>query len=179
MVVGIAAILFLELGFTTFISTTDLAEKSSDIVTNADIIISPLPVEGNGIAKTFYSGDLVPHPNPVYTTPKEKDTVRTRPLRVLAKVRRKAAPKPDLTAKQLKPTYPAPTEPNDTSEDIARQQPTVASARKVIEVPGETRDTSAPIIVKQRSEKRSFIASALPIIKKPYNWIKAIGSKMF
>ncbi|CAN5117912.1 hypothetical protein BH20ACI2_BH20ACI2_13030 [soil metagenome] len=184
MVVGIASILFLELGFTTFISTTDLAEKSSAIVTNADIIITPLPVEANGIANTFYFEDRVPPSNPDYSTPKKQDAVRTRPLLALAKVRSKAVARPDLNAKRLKPTYPAPTapaptKPNDPSEDIARQRSTIASARKGIEVPGETRDTPAPVIVKQRSEKRSFIASALPIIKKPYSWIKAIGSKMF
>jgi len=29
-----------------------------------------------------------------------------------------------------------------------------------------------------RSENRSFIAKAMPVIKKPYDWLKAVGSKL-
>ncbi len=179
IVVGIVAILFLELGFTTFISTTDLAEKSSDIVSNADCIISPLPVVENGIANTFYSADLVRHRNLDDSRPKKQYTVRAKPLRAATKVRRNAAPKTDILAKQHQPNSSAPAEPNDLSADIALQRQNVTAARKVVENRRETHDTQAAIIVKPRSEKRSFIASALPIIKKPYNWIKAIGSKLF
>lgn len=35
-----------------------------------------------------------------------------------------------------------------------------------------------PVARIQKAQKRSFLAGALPIIKKPYEWIKALGSKL-
>jgi hypothetical protein len=48
----------------------------------------------------------------------------------------------------------------------------------------ETSDCGAPDIPKPRKpsfiepKKRSFIAKAVPVIKKPWDWIKALGSKL-
>jgi hypothetical protein len=39
--------------------------------------------------------------------------------------------------------------------------------------------SSQPLKTPPRSEDRSLIARALPIIKKPYDWIKAIASRLY
>jgi hypothetical protein len=39
-------------------------------------------------------------------------------------------------------------------------------------------DQPSPVEKLSRKEKRSFFAKAMPIVKKPYNWLKALGSAL-
>jgi len=78
---------------------------------------------------------------------------------------------------------PAPIEFRTTTILYAVRAPVEVKSDKEFAgyVPAERRSDLAAQTVKTRPrfENRSLIARAMPIIKKPYDWIKAVGSRLF
>jgi hypothetical protein len=179
VVFGIVAVVFLELGFTTFISTSDLAERSSMIVNNADGRIAPVPIRENvGLASI--------RPEDFVIIPDVEDIIPSGPVHGRKRKEShqvKAAVRPEHLAATKKRYRPAKVKPYEAAATYSIKRPSVKDDRKDNTAPRvgfEGYDaTFAEASIKPKSEKRSLIASALPIVKKPYSWVKALGSKLF
>jgi hypothetical protein len=178
LVFGIVTVVCLELGFTTFISTSDITERSSIIIGNADASVGPLPIRENNA--TLHPEDFIAIPAAEeLTITQSLGRARTRkdPRQAMtsAKSGQTAAVKKKQTPTKLRPSEPAAT--------YALKRPSIKGDQKRDATPvlafQSYEATIAEASVKPRSEKRSLIASALPIVKKPYGWVKALGSKLF
>lgn len=169
LILGITAVLLLELGFTTVLSTNDLTERSEVVIARADDHGAELPV-GDLSHASILPEDLMVSPAPADGSEPEGQRVRRavvtadrgirrasyrRPVhasvvRSRTPVKRNAAKLPSLTA--------------HTADDIDRDMDNV----REIETAG-----------KKGGEKRSFAATTVSVVKKPYSWVKALGSKLF
>lgn len=76
-------------------------------------------------------------------------------------------------------------EPKGFTAATARYVPQVHKVQKPAKLtpqlpplPTDRRSDVAAIRKERRPDKRSFFAAALPIVKKPWEWVKAIGSKL-
>ena len=178
LVFGIVAVVCLELGFTTFISTSDLTQRSTLIVNNADGSIGPVPIAESINTATLHPEDFVEFPRADDTIPKRAVTdqfVRkvSHRVKTIAKPTHFAAIKKKQAPTKIKQTPPAETYAVDRKPSNDPQKEGSLTSYRSYEV------TVAEASLKPKSEKRSLLAGALPIVKKPYSWIKALGSKIF
>jgi hypothetical protein len=177
-VTGIVSILLLQLGFTIFLRTSDIFEKSADIVRNADIAFYPLATYANPVA-------TVPT-EPVVTTSQIGDReVSISPRRFQAETA--YFRKETVKRYHASPRYARKSTKLNTrvvfTDTIIRVKYT-AKARNggsLHEPSVEERPEGDPrsINVSRKADKRSFVSSVIPIVKKPYGWMKAMGSRIF
>ncbi len=175
---GIVAILCLQLAFTISNSTGDLASQSLLIVLNADAHIRPIlahPIIGPA---KLHSEDFVParvSDESRYRSDRLRSIIPTSKVNSAMSERITTSP----TRKPLPESPKQAITPKDSTEHSASryivkiEDPYSPSSYQSYEV------TVAEVSVKPRAEKRTLIAKALPIVKKPYKWVKAIGSKLF
>ncbi len=175
-VLGIMIVLGLQLGIITSIRTNDIAERSGLIISGANTADGSVQVQGDASTETL-PADLASYDRQpiailqVKTVDRESDRVKqTRP--VAASHRRKVSIKPGLVARAKNRKLPARVKLDDSSEKYA-----IKNVRPEV----DQRSDAAKVIVEDvsRPDRRSFVAGALPIIKKPYNWLKAVGAKIF
>ena len=180
-VAGIISILVLQLAFTVFLKTSALSAESDVLVRNAKVALYPvgLPIENtiasvptDEVISTGSGGDS------------EVSLKHTQFRTETASYQKKPVVRHDRTAKFAKKAS-NPTPKVVFSDTIIEVVYTSANTRPR----GEAREaakfedvqaiTPKPAVMKTKPDKRSFVASVLPIVKKPYGWIKAIGSKIF
>ena len=180
-VAGIISILVLQLAFTVFLKTSALSAESDLLVRNAKVALYPvgLPIENpiasvptDVVISTGVGGDS------------EMSLKRTGFRTEAASYQRNPVVRHNRTAKfARKPPRSAPKVVfSDTIIEVVykdantRPRNTIGESARFQETPAVT---PKPAFIKAKPDKRSFVASVLPIVKKPYGWIKAIGSKIF
>jgi hypothetical protein len=95
-----------------------------------------------------------------------------------AKVRRSDVALRSATVARRVDRYSPPVDPDEISDRGPFKSVTIEIPRPYI--PKMSVEPERPTIqaTVQRKENRSFMASVLPVFKKPYSWIKALGSKL-
>lgn len=173
-IAGIFSLLLLQLGFTVFLRTTDLLEKSAEIARSADVPFYPLiPLE---LPVALISNeDLETHSS----IPDREISITRASFRADHASYRKGQPTNRQLARMTtrRPSKPISDAPfRDTIIEIR----SVASDTRRVSVSDE------PVLVSptrggdgRKPDKRSFLATISPLVKKPYGWVKAIGSKLF
>ena len=177
-VTGIISIVLLQLGFTIFLRTADIFEQSAVIVKHADVSFYPLESSSvNSVAEL----------SPAEFEPRDQIgdrvvSIRRSPFRTETASYRKTPVKRQFVARSTKkPTKLVPrVHFSDTIINVSyfASQPSKHSRYEQF---SEERPIPRPSesSKKTTTDRRSFVASVLPIVKKPYGWMKAIGSKLF
>ncbi len=184
---GIIAVICLQVGFVAYMASDtspntarnkSAAQTSSVTTARNDLAGNPPPAENRimiarGTSKETEFDELavassgnstIEKPAPLRLVTHRKNNIELGP-RVIRAFRRSPA-----RSEPLFPTY-----------TIAYQKPAIVDRENLanLKVAVETRSSLSSEAKKaNRSVKKSFVAKTLPIIKKPYDWLKAIGSRL-
>ena len=179
-VAGIVSILFVHLAFTIFLKTSALFAESEALVRNAEVVFYPTGLQkrpsiaripSDHAADILSGGDReVSIARPRFRTERAFYNIGAvdRKERKARPIRKSDKPVPKVIF-------------TDTIIEIAYSPSNRKQRSEVREGSSENTASSEPkpTIIKDTPEKRSFVASVLPIVKRPYGWMKAIGSKIF
>jgi len=168
IILGITAVLLLELGFTGVLSSNEITERSDAVIAQAGDHGAELPV-GDLQHASILPEDLIVNTAPADDA--EPKAVRTRRTVVTADrgVRRVSyrSPSHASTARSRKP--------------VTKLKPHSLMARTPNDDLDRDMDDLKEIKPAVRKEvgKRSFASTTVSMIRKPYSWIKALGSRIF
>jgi hypothetical protein len=168
----------LQLAFTIFLKTSDMFAESAVLVKTADVALYPV---GFSVSNSVAS---LPAEDPVI------DVVGDRQFSIAPqRFRAETAAFRENTVKRLNAgrrpvSRPAKFVPRVRFHDTIIEIGHTASyrPREYFVEAAEKRTLAAaptPAIHKTKTDKRSFVASVIPAVKKPFGWMKAIGSKLF
>jgi hypothetical protein len=162
LIIGIVSILCLQISYQVFLAVDRTSENY-----NAMSPVDTIEVEGRELASLT---DPVPAPYsvvPVRSVPTSR--------RVAAEPVKRALP--DQRSNVMAVKRPRPKSVNvETIDHFAVK---TAYARDLPQAPNaRIRPSEVVSTHVEPKENRSFFAKALPVIKKPYDWMKAIGSKL-
>ncbi len=175
-VAGIFSILICQLIFTAFIATTDLLERSEDLVLDASshmhpvgLILSDSVAEFPPNVPAAFPGDQILPAEPAQHSPKSSTVSYTK----------KGIKRPLLTAKTVKRRHEIKPKALFANTIITIGKPSVPVYTKVVRIDEQTPSLRVPANNETRKDKRSLVASLMPIVKKPFGWMRSIGSKIF
>lgn len=161
LVLGLIALTSIQFAFVTYM----MVLQSPTEVTQEAAPPKPAPINHEPV-KPNDATEIVSSPEPVAPRIEPRpNRSRPVPLAVSEPVAKLARPS---TISVAKPAFVP-----DTSKPAAGDFESVVIRfdRSVDVADCETHETSKP-------KKRSYIAKAIPVIKKPWDWLKAIGSKL-
>lgn len=179
-VAGIISILILQLAFTVFLKTSALFAESDVLVRNAKVAMYPVGLPMHNVVASvptneFTGSDAIGDRVVSLTRPQFR--AETASFHKNAAVRRNRSARSGRKPPRLTPkvvfsdtiieigTIAVKTRPSRPMREVSKENPVMV--------------TPKPVIIETKPDKRSFVASVLPIVKKPYGWMKAIGSKIF
>ncbi|PYS98014.1 MAG: hypothetical protein DMF63_18350 [Acidobacteria bacterium] len=152
LVLGIIALVTVQFAFVTY---TMLLSSSAEPIDEV-AMLRPLPAASHHIAST---AETVTESETVAPPKQQRRNGAIAPAKRVASTEIRAA----------KPAFmPAPSEPASSSE----------FENVVIRYNRNPNDSDCEFRGFPKSKKRSYIAKAGPAIKKPWDWLKAIGSKL-
>jgi hypothetical protein len=166
LISGIGVVLAVQLGLTTYVSTADISEKSFSIVNRADESIAPIN-SGRGIENAkLYPEDLVEDEVIPVSSVERRKNIANASLRKdspRGKVVRRLPEK--IRAIEIETV--AASKAHKVTKERANDLRSFESS--------DLSDSDMIADLKGNSSKRSFVS----VIKKPYSWVKALGSKIF
>ncbi len=178
-VAGILSILLLQLAFTVFLKTSDLFVESDRLVKTAEVALYPM-----GMPATRLLATLPADAPEIYDGPGDQEiSIKPRRFRaVTASFKRN--PVIGASVERAKRKTPRVQPKVVFSDTIIRIGHTASNRRANTEAEKlELNEQKVADVVqrtnKTKTDKRSFVASVLPIVKKPFGWMKSIGSKLF
>jgi hypothetical protein len=166
-ILGILIVIFLQLGFTAY--------NALDRPIESLVVINAVAVGGNSVAglpdDSITGADYYVNDRPRFRTAKNGDfTIATANVR---KSRRAAVPIIVFTNTVVKIPAAKP------DSQLVAFQKSWESSKNNYPQPMRPGGESENFPVKDRSsEKRSFVAKSASVLKKPYDWLKALGSKI-
>ena len=163
LILGIIAVICLDIAFIVYPGSDRPAQRAA-------VTINTTARQLNSIGAPVNDRSMAPQAEDVMAGPETADADRDD--------QRPAIVSRSLTAERSRT---ASSKRNDRMSDLdARLQPTVivignsnSTARSL-----ERRPDLSERAKKDMPDDRSFISSVLPIVKKPYEWIRFIGSKL-
>lgn len=170
-ITGIVAVLCLHLGYVAYLAT----ERQELAVNKVGVEGFPVPDNTSDLVEAALpaEGEYIPTPvRPVYIQRQQKSGA-VEPSATYARVSRKTVVQSEYASavesyavrRPLKViiTDPYADRPSDEHRAV-RVEP--------------VRKTELPVRKESKSEGKSIIAKAAPIVKKPYDWIKSFASKL-
>ena len=170
LIVGIIAIFCLELGFVAYSGESlHMIASRPDPATSGSSIAVPYEPEPLIASQAADSED--PAFSSFVNSPRDREVIpRHHPVRHIQVVRSSEyAQFPNIVAKRT---------PDPKSERYTAVVLSQAPSLKALE--GNPNGANYELAAKNKlpRRKKSFFARALPIVKKPYDWLKAVASKL-
>ncbi len=168
IIAGLIAVICVHIGFSMLVSTEPAADQTAAAVRQiSESEVLP--------ASPFADVNEVPEPRPELAA---NDPARApRPVRIVERIVYVPVPR-SVNAGDRRPESAG---SRDQSSTVAMFEPVVITPRSIPLSAdfGEKRSINADVPTKPvKSEKRSLLAKALPIIKKPWDLMKFVGSRL-
>jgi hypothetical protein len=172
LILGLAAVFLAHIGFVFYIATDRPSETATETAGIGGVdypVTEPL----NGLSPGSQPGDENAAPASSQDPPArlvidrspERRRGVTRPGTRQANIDRRLSTTPDRR-------YP--TDLYSMRKPVRVRAEASYSAKKAFDGKRELQAAKKP----ERSEKKSFMARVVPILKKPYDWLKAVGSRL-
>ena len=184
LVLGMIVIICLDIGFAAYMAIDNQADTSSKTVDRVANDFNPASNSSNNRTKTTPpAGPTLMKRGPAEVEIVKRASIGSDDSKVKTFVRRKGNAEVSLLASSKDRGLPARTYSVIMSDPYALQKPYEVKPRTEypakMPVYGRSHGSAPTAKDMRKSDKKSFVASTLPVLKKPYEWIKAIGSKMF
>lgn len=168
LILGIIAVFCLQVGFIVYNAPDTVGDMVSK---TADYPVEPL----NNATEPLELVDTLPDESDTVLTARSDNPDAFRP--VIAQHRGVST---QFERRSVKVVAKAPIF-RSTVITIPPQKPVEFSFKNeyaALATPVSSENYDVAVVETRRQEKRSLVSKALPIIKKPYDWLKAVGSKI-
>lgn len=174
LVLGILALISVQFAFVTYM----MVLQSPTQLANAPVQIEPRPVNPDPVRvpETAIPPEILPEREVAASRLEPRHTLPQRHVSSLpeqaARVNNTYTTRVSMPAFERVPSGPAfqPAPPR-ASAPVAFENVVIRYDRNAATSDCETREIP-------KAKKRSYLAKASPVVKKPWEWIKAIGSKL-
>lgn len=171
LILGIIAVICLHIGYVAYVYTdrpiVDTARNPPQTA------VQPRPVTGldKTFARIFPGGDI----SSTFESAEDRDTG---PVSAKSVLTRTTGSDPSAPAARRVERYSSRVDPDDISDRGPFKPVTIEIPPPYIpKMPVEPERPAIKTSI-QKTENKSFFASVMPVFKKPYSWIKALGSKL-